>query len=362
MADVSIPTHHTGCTYDSPGKISTAIQTLEIPSPGAGEILVQLTHSGVCHSDLGIMLNNWASLPLPTPAGQVGGHEGVGKVVKLGPGAENSSIQVGDRVGIKWVSGTCGSCPPCLEEADALCHKAKVSGYYTPGTFQQYCLAPANYVTPIPDGLESADAAPMLCAGVTTYAALRKSGAKSGQWVVISGAGGGLGHIATQLASKGMAMRVIGIDHGSKEQLVKDCGAECFIDITKHDDKSIAEEVIKTAGGLGASAVIVCTASNKAYAQALDFLRFSGTVVCVGMPEGEPQPIAKSYPQALVFKQATIAAVAVGNRRDAIECMDFAARGVVKTRYRIEKMDKLTQVFQEMEDETLQGRVVIDLQ
>lgn len=167
----------------------------------------------------------------------------------------------------------------------------------------------------------------MLCAGVTTYAALRKSGAKSGQWVVIAGAGGGLGHIACQLASRGMAMRVIGLDSGDKEQLARDSGAEHFIDITKGDDKSMAEEVIKTAGGLGASAVIVCTANNKAYAQALDFLRFNGTVVCVGIPEGEPQAMAKAHPGTMVFKQATVTAVAVGNRRDAIECMDFAARG-----------------------------------
>ena len=219
-----------------------------------------------------------------------------------------------------------------------------------------------NYVTPIPDGLESADAAPMLCAGVTTYAALRRSNAKSGQWVVISGAGGGLGHIAVQLASKGMAMRVIGIDAGPKEKLIMDCGAEDFVDLTKHDDKSIADEVLKMTGGLGASAVIVCTASNKAYAQSLDFLRFGGTVVCVGMPEGDPVPIAKSYPQALVFKQATITAVAVGNRKDAIECLNFAARGIVKTHFRTEKMDKLTEVFQEMKEGALIGRVVIDMQ
>ena len=114
-------------------------------------------------------------------------------------------------------------------------------------------------MTPIPDELESADAAPMLCAGITTYAALRRSGVKSGQWVVIAGAGGGLGHIACQLASRGMACRVIGIDHGSKEQLAKECGVEHFIDITKHDDNSIVKEVVKIAGGLGASAVIVCT-------------------------------------------------------------------------------------------------------
>jgi len=130
-----------------------------------------------------------------------------------------------------------------------------------------------SYVNPIPEQLSSADAAPMLCAGVTTYAALRKSNAKSGEWVVISGAGGGLGHIAVQLAARGMALRVIGIDAPSKKSLVMDCGAEHFIDVTAHDDTTIAEEVKKATGGLGASAVIVCTASNKAYAQALDFLR-----------------------------------------------------------------------------------------
>ena len=166
----------------------------------------------------------------------------------------------------------------------------------------------------------------MLCAGVTTYAALRKSNARSGQWVVISGAGGGLGHIACQLASRGMALRVIGIDAPSKKSVVMDCGAEHFIDVTAHNDKSIAKEVVKLTGGLGASAVIVCTASNKAYAQAMDFLRFDGTIVCVGMPEGEPQAIAKAFPQVMVFKQANITAVAVGTRKDAIECMDFAAR------------------------------------
>jgi len=102
--------------------------------------------------------------------------------------------------------------------------------------------------------------------------------------VVIAGAGGGLGHIAVQLASRGMAMRVIGIDAPSKKSVVIDCGAEHFVDVTAHDDKSIAEEVMKVTGGLGAQAVIVCTASNKAYAQALDFIKFDGTVVCVGMP------------------------------------------------------------------------------
>ncbi|KAL8895822.1 MAG: hypothetical protein Q9207_007996 [Kuettlingeria erythrocarpa] len=321
FADVEIPKQYRAIVYDQPGKISTKIETLDTPDPGPYE---------------------WAALPAPTQAGQVGGHEGVGVVAKMGPGTERAVVKVGQRVGIKWVAGTCGSCPPCLEGHDALCHTVKISGYYTPGTFQQYVVSQADYVTPIPENLKSEDAAPMLCAGVTTYAALRRSGAKSGQWVVISGAGGGLGHIAVQLASRGMAMRVIGIDHGSKEKFVRDCGAEHFIDVTKHGDKSTSEEVVKTAGGLGASAVIV--------------------YISVGMPEGTPEPIADAFPAKLVFKGATIASVAVGTRLDAIEVLDFAARGVVKTVTRTARMEQLTNVFQEMKESKLSGRVVIDLQ
>jgi len=281
--------------------------------------------------------------------------------VKLGAGAEHGNIKLGDRVRIKWIAYACGACPACLEGADGVCFNQKISGYYYPGTFQQYAIGPARYVTPIPDGLKSDDAAPMLCAGVTVYSALVKSQAKYGQWVVISGAGGGLGHLAIQIASKGMAMRVLGIDHGSKEKLVMDCGAEAFIDLTKHDDKSMAEEVKKITNG-GAASVIVCTASNRAYGQALSFLKFNGTLVCVGMPEGDPVPIANSYPAALVAQQHRIVGSAVGNQRETLEVLEMAARGVVKARHRVEKMDKLTEVFKEMSAGTMHGRVVLDLE
>lgn len=205
----------------------------------------------------------------------------------------------------------------------------------------------------------------MLCAGVTVYAGLKRSNAKPGQWVVISGAGGGLGHIAVQLASKGMGLRVIGVDHGSKEELVKASGAEHFVDVTKFpsDDKgaAIAEHVKSLADGLGAHAVVVCTASNAAYAQAIPMTRFNGTVVCVGIPEHDPQAIASAHPAAFITKHCTVTGSAVGNRTDAIETMNFAARGIIKAHFRTEKMDALTGVFQEMDQGKLQGRVVLDL-
>jgi alcohol dehydrogenase, propanol-preferring len=259
-----LPKTYKAIVYDQPGKISTKVVDQEMPTPGPGEVLINLTHSGVCHSDFGIMTNTWKALPHPTQPGQVGGHEGVGKIVAMGPGTDTSDRKVGDRVGIKWISAICGSCPACLSGHDGVCFNQKVSGYYTPGTFQQYVVGPADYVTPIPESLPSDAAAPMLCAGVTVYSALRKSGAKSGDWVVLLGAGGGLGHIATQIASRGMGMRVIGIDAGAKEDLVKESGAEVFIDHTKG---SAEDEVKKATKGLGAHAVIVLTAANAAYAR-----------------------------------------------------------------------------------------------
>lgn len=205
----------------------------------------------------------------------------------------------------------------------------------------------------------------MLCAGVTVYSALKRSNARPGQWVVISGAGGGLGHIAVQLASKGMGLRVIGIDHGSKADLVKSSGAEHFVDITQFpsDDRGgkLAEHVKSLTDGLGAHAAVVCTAANAAYAQALPLLRFNGTLVCVGIPEHAAQAIATAFPHSFVSKQWTITGSAVGNRTEAIETMNFAARGIISAHYRLEKMDALTSVFQEMAEGKVQGRVVLDL-
>ncbi|KID63573.1 alcohol dehydrogenase II, partial [Metarhizium brunneum ARSEF 3297] len=367
---MAIPTTQKALVYDEPGTISTKVVDLAVPDPGPETEYAHSpsrSHSGVCHSDLGVMTNSWSTLPHPTPAGQVGGHEGVGEVVKLGPGAESAGLSVGDRVGVKWISSACGHCEPCQAGSDGLCFNQKISGYYTPGTFQQYVTGPADYVTRIPERLDSAQAAPLLCGGMTVYSALRRSQARSGQWVVVTGAGGGLGHLAVQLASRGMGLRVVGVDHASKADLVRSSGAEHFVDFTqfrKDDDGAgagITAHVKKLCGGLGAHAVIACTASNEAYAQALGFLRFNGTLVCVGLPEHAAVAIATASPGAMVANQFTICGSAVGNRRDAIETLDFAARGVIKSHVRVEKMSELTRVFEEMDQGKLQGRVVLDL-
>jgi propanol-preferring alcohol dehydrogenase len=199
----------------------------------------------------------------------------------------------------------------------------------------------------------------LLCAGVTVYSALRKTNAESGNWVIIMGAGGGLGHLAVQFSAKGMAHRVIGIDHSSKKDIVLESGAEHFVPVDGTDN--MVEAVQQLTNGLGAHAVVVCTANNAAYGESLNLLRFGGRVVCVGIPEGDVVPIKSASAGLMVGKCLQVVGSAVGTRKEAIETMDFAARGIIKTHFRTEKMEKLTEVFQEMHEQKLQGRVVLDL-
>lgn len=173
------------------------------------------------------------------------------------------------------------------------------------------------------------------------------------------GAGGGLGHLAVQFSARGIGHRVIGIDHSSKKDIVLESGAEHFIPVD--GTESLVDAVTALTGGHGAHAVVVCTANNNAYGESANLLRFGGRVVCVGIPEGDVVPMKSASPGLLVGKALTIVGSAVGTRKEAIETMEFAARGIVKTHYRTEKMENLTEVFQQMHEQKLQGRVVLDL-
>ncbi|KAL7947616.1 hypothetical protein V8C42DRAFT_318264 [Trichoderma barbatum] len=172
----------------------------------------------------------------------------------------------------------------CIEGAEASCVNLKVSGYFTPGTFQQYCIATARYVTPIPDNLDLAAAAPLMCGGVTVYTALKKAGLRPGDWVAVFGAGGGLGHLAVQYA-KAMGGRVIALDVGSKEDFCLSQAAEEFIDITQFDvDEDVATKIKLVSNG-GVRISLQCTSSSRAYTQAFSSLCLRGTLVCIGVPK-----------------------------------------------------------------------------
>ncbi|KAK6542736.1 hypothetical protein TWF694_006677 [Orbilia ellipsospora] len=345
--------------YANPGTTEIKIVELDIPDPGPGQVLVKLSHSGVCHSDLAVCKNSWGYLPYPTPANQIGGHEGVGEIISVGEGVDGSTI--GTRVGVKWLNSACTTCEFCLSSLDASCRSATVSGYYTPGTFQQYCLAAANYVTPIPKGLTSELAAPLLCGGMTVWSALKKASIQPNQWVAIPGAGGGLGHLAIQFVKNSYKAKVIAIDAGTKEEFCKRLGAEAFFDFRKYSDEELAKAIKDITGGAGAHVVLVTAGSQKSYDQALEMIRPGGKMICVGIPEGEETPIKGAVPSNIATKQKQIIGSALGSLQETVECLAAAEKGEAKVEVRIEKLERLGEIFKDMEEGQLQGRVVLDL-
>jgi propanol-preferring alcohol dehydrogenase len=205
-----------------------------------------------------------------------------------------------------------------------------------------------------------------MCGGLTAWAALKKARTQPGEWIVISGAGGGIGHLACQMASKAMGLRVLGIDSKSKEELARDCGAEqylCIEDFSQNNSGELAIiDAVKTCTvGLGAAAVLVCNGSDSSYAQSLGFLRFNGTMVVVGCQEGPARPIATATPNMILFNQLHITGIAVGNRNDAIEVLDLAARGIIRARVNVELAEDLEAIFARMHNKQSFGKTVVKI-
>ncbi|KAM5360146.1 hypothetical protein ACJZ2D_013961 [Fusarium nematophilum] len=352
----SLPKVNRAIVYAQPGTLKTEIVELPVPKPGHGEVLVRLLFSGVCHTDIGFCMNLFSNLPAPTPKGQIGGHEGVGEIIAHGESV--NFPEIGAYVGIKYAADACLACSHCVQGGESSCKNTKISGYFTPGTFQQYCIATARYVTPLPKGLDLASTAPLMCGGISVYTALKTVGLRPGEWVVVSGAGGGLGHLAIQYAMR-MGGRVIGIDNGSKEEFCRNLGTDVFLDYTKFtSDKDLAE-TIKTRTEGGAKVALMCAASAKSYSQALSWLGFRGTVACLGIPEDE----GCLFPNIaeMVTDELRIIATKTGNRLDAQECLAIARDSGLKTHYQLRRMQSLSNIFEEMEDGKIQGRVVLDL-
>jgi alcohol dehydrogenase, propanol-preferring len=323
-----------------------SIREVPVPRPGPGEVLLELIASGVCHTDLHAAEGDWPVKPtLPfTP-----GHEGTGIVVALGPGV--TRLKEGDRAGLAWLYSADGDCEFCLSGRETLCREQKNSGYSVDGSFAQYALANANYVASIPRQLSFVDAAPILCAGVTTYKGLKEAEIRAGEWVVISGAGG-LGHVAIQYA-KAMGLHVAVVELGAeKNAFAKELGADIAIDANSQDP---ASEIQKQIGG--AHAVLVTAVSTAAFKQAIGMLRRGGTCVLVGIPAGEfPIPIFD-----VVLNGHTIRGSIVGTRLDLEEALMFAAEGKVKATIETVPLDSINEVFERLRNGKIQGRVVLGI-
>jgi alcohol dehydrogenase, propanol-preferring len=320
------------------------VRELRVPEPGPGQALVEIIASGVCHTDLHAAEGDWPVKPtLPfTP-----GHEGAGIVVALGPGA--TPLKEGDRVGVAWLHSACGHCTFCLSGWETLCLEQKNSGYSVNGSFAQYAVAPADYLGRIPDNLSFIDAAPILCAGVTTYKGLKETQTRPGEWVVISGAGG-LGHVAIQYA-KAMGLHVAAVDLGpEKMALARSLGAEITIDAKTQDPPT---EIQKQIGG--AHGVLVTAVSTIAFKQAIGMLRRGGTCVLNGLPPGE-------FPVSIfdvVLNRYTIRGSIVGTRLDLQEALAFAAEGKVKANIQTQPLASINDVFERLKRGKVNGRVVL---
>ncbi|GMM29707.1 hypothetical protein DAMA08_024520 [Martiniozyma asiatica (nom. inval.)] len=338
--------------YDSPD-ILLKPKEAPIPEPKQNEILVEIYYSGVCHSDLHIYLKDWPTLK----ENVIGGHEGIGKVVAVGSNVTNFNL--GDFAGIKWLNSACQTCEFCLSGKEISCKNGYViSGYTVNGTFAQYTAVDCAHAVKIPQSLDTkelAGLAPILCAGVTVYKALKLSNLKPGEWVAIPGAGGGLGTYAIQYA-KAMGLRVIAIDALEKKELCQELGAEKFIDF-KTPSSELIDDIIKLTDG-GAHGVLNVSVSKIAAELSIKYVRYWGVVVLVGIPfDGKWNTDMTD----IVMKCIRIVGSSVGNRIDIEEAIDFYCRGLISSKTSIIKLDSISDVFDQMQKGTLQGRCVIDV-
>ena len=324
-----------------------AIEEVPIPTPGAGEVLVKIVATGVCHTDLHAADGDWPVKPTPP---FIPGHEGAGLVAAVGAGVTN--LKEGDPVGIAWLHDACGLCEYCITGWETLCEAQHNSGYSVNGSFAEYAIGAAGYVARLPERTDFSALAPILCAGVTTYKGLKETEARPGEWVAISGLGG-LGHIAVQYA-KAMGLHVVALDvTDEKLALAHGLGAEVTVNAKSSD---AVAQVLKATGG-GAHGVLVTAVSPVAFAQALHLARRRGTVSLVGLPPGEfATPIFD-----VVLKRITIRGSIVGTREDLAEAIAFAADGKVRAHIHQAKLEDINQVFSDLKAGRVDGRMVVSL-
>ncbi|KMY44003.1 alcohol dehydrogenase [Bacillus sp. FJAT-27916] len=329
-------------------EFKNTLEIKEVPKPTLefGEVLVKIEACGVCHTDLHAAHGDWPVKPkLPL----IPGHEGVGIVEEVADGVTN--VKIGDRVGIPWLYSACGECEYCLTGRETLCPDQLNGGYSVDGGYAEYCKAPAAYVAKIPDNVDPVEIAPILCAGVTTYKALKVSEAKPGDWVAIYGIGG-LGHVALQYA-KAMGFNVVAVDIADEKlDLAKNLGADITINGKSVDPAQAIQEQV---GGVQAAISVAVT--KTAFEQAYQSVKRGGTLVVVGLPHDDlPIPIFDT-----VLNGVTVRGSIVGTRKDMQEALEFAAQGKVKTIIESTPLDSVNEVFDKMEKGQINGRIVLKM-
>ncbi|MEO7235619.1 MAG: alcohol dehydrogenase AdhP [Lapillicoccus sp.] len=303
---------------------SQPLEILEraIPQPGAGQLLVRMEACGLCHTDIHAAHGDWPVQPrLPL----VPGHEGIGVVEQVGAGVVHR--KVGERVAIAWLGSACGECQYCIDGRETLCEQQQNSGYSVDGAFAEYAVADAKYVVPVPDGIAPVDAAPLSCAGLTTYKAMKVAKVMPGERVGVFGIGG-LGHLAVQYAHI-MGATVVAVDiEKPKLDLARELGADHVVDAATSDPVAS----ITALGGLDVA--VVLAASAQVFEQAFASLRRGGRLVCVALPAHGTMTVPIFD---MVIKGISLIGSIVGTRQDLAEV--FALHAAGKTRVIAQERD-----------------------
>ena len=316
----------------------------EIPQPGAGQVRIKVQACGVCHSDVLTKEGSWPGIQYP----RVPGHEVAGIIDELGAGV--SAWKMGQRVGVGWHGGQDNTCVPCRRGDFRNCRNLKIPGISYDGGYQEYMLAPVEALAAIPDSLSAAEAAPLLCAGITTYNALRHSRAFPGDLVAILGIGG-LGHLGIQFANK-FGHKVVAIGRGAeKAALAKKLGASAYIDSKSTNAAAALQE-------LGGAQVILATApSSKAMAELIDGLGPNGTLMVIGVTF-DPIEVA---PVQLISGSRTIQGWAAGTPADSEDTLRFAELTGVRSMTETYPLEKAAEAYARMLSGKAQFRVVLTM-
>jgi len=331
------------------------VQDVPVPEIGPQDVLIKINATGICHSDLHFMLNDWGLGPMSQHGTKCAGHEGAGVIVKVGDLVKN--LKVGMRAGFKPIADTCGQCELCRTDKECYCAKAVLTGFHCDGSYKQYIKSPERYTTLIPDGVSDYVAGPIMCSASTIYTSLKTANLRPGQWAVFPGGGGGVGIQGVQLA-EAMGLRPIVVDTGDdKEKLAKSLGAEHFVDFKKVGD--VAAEVVKITDGVGAHGVFVT--APQSYGSALSYLgsRCGGKVMCIALPTAGTNNMTV-VPAAVIFRNQSIQGTLVSNMADVDECLDFAKRGKLRLQPTVVGLSKFDWAVQELRQGRVAGRMVVD--
>jgi D-arabinose 1-dehydrogenase-like Zn-dependent alcohol dehydrogenase len=314
----------------------------DVPEPGRDEALVRVHACGVCHSDAFAKSGNYPGVSFPV----VPGHEIAGVIESLGEGV--NGWEVGQRVGVGWFGGNCGYCEPCRRGDLIGCQHMEIPGITADGGYADYVVVNAHALASMPDDLADADAAPLMCAGITTYNALRQSGARGGDLVAILGLGG-LGHLGVQFASK-LGFRTVAIARGAeKGELARKLGAQHYIDSTAEDP---AEQLSK----LGGAKVVLSTITNSdAIAATFGGLGPHGELVIVGASfEALGIP-----PAALIGGNTSIVGHASGTSRDSEDTLSFSVLTGVRPTIETLPLERASEAFEKMISGDARFRMVL---